>query len=133
MLGNFDAVRAMIEANPGIQRLPGPHGITLLAHAKFGDEGSKSTVTYLESLGDADIGRRGLPVPSDENTAIHGVYAFGNGSDRRLKVVEAIRDGHLNASIADACGNARNHGSRPGEHVQREQCLFARWDMVTRT
>ncbi len=89
MLGNLDAVRAMIEANPGIQRLPGPHGITLLAHARFGGEGSKSTVAYLESLGDADIGQKGLPVPTDDNTAIQGVYAFGIGPDERLKVFEA--------------------------------------------
>ena len=105
MLGNLDAVRAMIEANPGIQRLPGPHGITLLAHAKSGGEGSKSTVAYLESLGDADIGQKGLPVPSEENTAIQGVYAFGNGPDERLKVAEgkfglAIgREGHSQRTI----------------------------------
>ncbi len=91
MLGNLDAVRAMIEANPGIQRLHGPHGFTLLDHAKFGGERSKSTVAYLESLGDADIGQKGLPVPSEENTAIQGVYAFGNGPDERLKVFEAKR------------------------------------------
>ncbi len=91
MLGNLDAVRAMIEANPGIQRLHGPHGITLLTHAKFGGEGSKSTVAYLESLGDADIGQKGLSVPSEENTAIQGVYAFGNGPDERLNVFEAKR------------------------------------------
>ncbi len=91
MLGNLDAVRAMIEANPGIQRLHGPHGITLLAHAKFGGERSKSTAAYLESLGDADAGQKGLPVPSEENTAIQGVYAFGNGPDERLKVFEAKR------------------------------------------
>ncbi len=100
MLGNLDAVRAMIEANPGIQRLHGPHGFTLLGHAEFGGERSKSTVTYLESLGDADIGQKGLPVPSEENTAIQGVYVFGTGPDERLKVSEgkfglAIgREGH---------------------------------------
>ena len=38
MLGNLDAVRAMIEANPGIQRLHGPHGFTLLDHAEFGGD-----------------------------------------------------------------------------------------------
>ena len=91
MLGNLDAVRALIEANPGIQRLAGPHGITLLAHAKVGGAGSKSTVKYLESLGDADIGQQGLPVPSEEHTAIQGVYAFGNGPDERLKVFESKR------------------------------------------
>ncbi len=105
MLGNLDAVRAMIEANPGIQRLHGPHGLTLLAHAKFGGERSKSTVAYLESLGDADIGQKGLPVPSEENAAIQGVYAFGNSPDERLKVFEAKRglaierEGHIHRTM----------------------------------
>ena len=105
MLGNLDAVRAMIEANPGIQRLHGPHGFTLLAHAEFGGEPSKSTVAYLESLGDADIGQKGLPVPSEEHTAIQGVYAFGNGPDERLNVAEgkfglAIgREGYSNRTM----------------------------------
>ena len=91
MLGNLEAVRAIIEANPGIQRLHGPHGLSLLAHAKSGSERSKTTLTYLESLGDADIGQKGLPIPSEENTAIQGVYAFGIGSDERFKVFVAKR------------------------------------------
>ncbi len=105
MLGNLDAIRAMIEANPGIQRLHGPHGITLLSHTKFGGERSKSTVAYLESLGDADIGQKGLPVPSEENNAIQGVYVFGNGPDEHLKVFEAKRglaierQGHIHRTM----------------------------------
>ena len=91
MLGNLAAVRAIIEANPGIQRVTGPHGITLLSHAKFGREASKSTLAYLESLGDADVGDTGLAVPSEENSAIQGVYAFGSGSDERVKVYVAKR------------------------------------------
>lgn len=88
MLGHLDVIRAMIEANPGIQRLHGPHGFTLLAHAKFGGDPSKSTVAYLETLGDADIGQKGLPVPDDEKSAVQGLYAFGDGIDERLKVAE---------------------------------------------
>ncbi len=91
MLGNLDAVRAMIEANPGVQRLAGPHGITLLAHAKAGGGSSKSTVEYLESLGDADIDQKGLPVPTEEHTAIQGVYKFGGAPDERLRIFVAKR------------------------------------------
>ncbi len=38
MLGQTDVVRALIEAQPGVQRIPGPHGITLAAHARAGGE-----------------------------------------------------------------------------------------------
>jgi hypothetical protein len=36
MLGQVDVVRAFVTASPGIQRTRGPHGITLLAHARAG-------------------------------------------------------------------------------------------------
>jgi hypothetical protein len=34
MLGQLDVVKALIQAQPGAQRIPGPHSISLLAHAK---------------------------------------------------------------------------------------------------
>src|SRR5262245_44070705 len=52
MVGQLDAVKAFIAASPGIQRTRGPHGITLLDHARNGK--SVEVVKYLESLGDAD-------------------------------------------------------------------------------
>ena len=36
MLGQLDVVKAFVAARPGIQRTLGPHGITLLAHARAG-------------------------------------------------------------------------------------------------
>jgi hypothetical protein len=61
MLGHYSAVKSMIESTPGIQRIAGPHGISLLQHAKTGLSSDKNSgpeakllVQYLESLGDAD-------------------------------------------------------------------------------
>src|SRR5882762_4889020 len=34
MLGQLDVVKAFVAAAPGVQRIRGPHSITLLAHAK---------------------------------------------------------------------------------------------------
>ena len=34
MLGQLDVVKAMIAAQPGVQRTRGPHSISLLAHAR---------------------------------------------------------------------------------------------------
>ena len=48
MLGELEAVRAVVVANPGIQRIRGPHGLTLLHHARQGGEKAQGVVAYLE-------------------------------------------------------------------------------------
>jgi hypothetical protein len=58
MLDQVDAVRVVCEANPGIQRNHGPHGITLLGHARNGK--ADRVTAYLEQLGEADIGQPDL-------------------------------------------------------------------------
>jgi hypothetical protein len=74
MLGQVDAVRAVCEANPGIQRQPGPHGITLLQHARFGREEAADVVAYLEELGDADLAVPNLPLDEATATPYVGEY-----------------------------------------------------------
>src|SRR5205809_3040717 len=54
MLGQLDVVKAFVDASPGVQRIHGPHGITLLAHARAGGDKAKPVLAYLEKLGDAD-------------------------------------------------------------------------------
>ena len=72
MLDQLDAVRAVCVANPGIQRLHGPHGITLLAHARFGK--AERVIEYLESIGDADIGQTNVPLDDEAARAYVGDY-----------------------------------------------------------
>ncbi len=74
MFGQIDVVRATCEANPGIQRYPGPHGITLLAHARSGGLEATAVVEYLETLGNADIGVTDLAI--DDNTAARYVGTY---------------------------------------------------------
>jgi hypothetical protein len=57
MLGEYETVKSMIESMPGLQRVSGPHGISLLQHAKNGDSKSAKSIRlidYLTALGDAD-------------------------------------------------------------------------------
>ena len=54
MLGQLDVVKSFVAAAPGIQRTRGPHGLTLLSHAKAGGSRAAAVTAYLESLGDAD-------------------------------------------------------------------------------
>lgn len=92
MLGHLDAVRAAVAASPGVQRIPGPHGITLLAHARAGGEPARAVLDYLEALGDAD------PVPPKVNRpmpleAYAGTYRYGTGAGEIFRIV--AQDGDL--------------------------------------
>ena len=65
MLGFTDVVKAFVTAQPGIQRTVGPHGISLLAHAKAGGKLAADTIAYLEKLGDADAGLKVKPLTAE--------------------------------------------------------------------
>jgi hypothetical protein len=80
MLGRVDAVKAMVDTLPGIQRTRGPHGITLLAHAKAGGAEAASVVSYLENLGDADRRYPNQPLSDAEQAALAGDYVVESGS-----------------------------------------------------
>jgi hypothetical protein len=51
MLGRMEIIRAMLTAWPGLVNSRGPHGITLLRHARAGGEAAKPVEQYLLSLG----------------------------------------------------------------------------------
>jgi hypothetical protein len=53
MLGKMDIVKALLTAWPGLVHSKGPHGISLLRHAKAGGEASAPVLAYLTSLGAA--------------------------------------------------------------------------------
>lgn len=91
MLGQLDVVRAFVTAEPGVQKTRGPHGITLLAHARSGGERSAEVVKYLTAVGDADIPYTNLPLTDADKTAIAGTYSFGSGSTERFIVAVGDR------------------------------------------
>ena len=88
MLGQLDVAKAFVAAAPGIQKIRGPHGITLLAHARAG--GNAEMVKYVESLGDADIRYPSEPLDGGA-AALLGTYAFGSGLTERLVVATNAR------------------------------------------
>lgn len=94
MLGHLAAVRGMVESQPGVQRIHGPHGLTLLHHARKGGEPSREVVLYLESLGDADKGYVTAPLADDQKVACVGDYAFGSGAGDVMRV-SVMKDGAL--------------------------------------
>jgi hypothetical protein len=85
MFGQVDVVKAFVAAQPGIQRIRGPHGITLLAHAKNGGVGARNVYDFLQSLGDAD-GEPEVPLADEERTKLMGIYVFGIGVTQQIEV-----------------------------------------------
>ncbi len=92
MLGQVEVVKAMIAANSGAQRIRGPHGITLLAHAKAGGGLALSVFAFLQSLGDADADPPFL-LSDSEVTMLAGTYVFGYGESQRIEVTAEERQG----------------------------------------
>jgi hypothetical protein len=84
MLGQLETVKAFVTASPGIQRTHGPHGISLLSHARAGD--STEVVKYLESLGDADPRYPSEPISDADVDGLLGTYTYGPGPTDRMIV-----------------------------------------------
>lgn len=95
-LGAYEIVKGIIQLSPGIQTSSGPHGISLLSHAKVGlrmedkmssdeIENSKRLIAYLEELGDAD-GPQYMEVPESEKPKYLGDYKYGEGKDEGFSI-----------------------------------------------
>lgn len=85
MLGQLDVVKAFAGAQPGIQRIRGPHSISLLAHSKAGGEGARPVFEFLQALGGADAEPQ-VAVTQEDAAAVCGTYAFGIGSNQQIDV-----------------------------------------------
>ena len=104
MMGMLKSVQEIIETVPGIQSHNGPHGITLLQHAKNRLEAKdisasdvanvKKVISYLESLGNADMKPKNLDVSEEEKKRYLGEYRFGTG-EGELFMVDLHRLGFL--------------------------------------
>src|SRR5687767_4036634 len=104
MMGMLKSVQEIIETVPGIQSHTGPHGITLLQHAKNRLENKeisasdaanvKKVISYLEGLGNADIKPKSLDVTEEEKKRYSGEYRFGTG-EGEIFVVDVHRLGFV--------------------------------------
>lgn len=79
MMGQLDVVKAFVAARPSVQRTYGPHGITLMSHARAGGPDAAAVVQYLTTLGDADVPLATAPLAAADRDALVGRYVFGAG------------------------------------------------------
>jgi hypothetical protein len=93
MLGQLEVVRMFVTASPGIQRTRGPHGLTLLSHAKAGGAAAAGVVSYLESIGGADSGYPNEALDEQAMKELTGTYTFGPGTGDRMVVSINARGG----------------------------------------
>ncbi len=107
MLGQLDVVKAFIAQSPGSERIRGPHGIPLLAHAEAGGERALPVVAYLRTI--EGTGERAVdnPMTEAEIAALTGRYRFGPGP-RDVFVVEPPKGKLVQLGIARVDGTARN-------------------------
>ncbi len=91
MMGQLALVKGWIEAMPGLQRMRGPHGLTMVAHARAGGAGAAEVLKYLESLGDANPVYPNVALTDVELAAVLGYYIFGPGPTERLTVARNAR------------------------------------------
>jgi hypothetical protein len=104
MMGMLKSVQEIIENVPGIQTHHGPHGITLLQHAKnrLEDKNISSSdaanvnkvISYLDSVGNADAKPKNLDLTEEEKKRYIGEYRFGTG-DNEIFVVDTHRLGFV--------------------------------------
>jgi hypothetical protein len=85
MLGQLDVVKAFVAAHPDVQRIRGPHSISLLAHAKAGGEAARPVYDFLHELGDADA-EPPVPVADSDVASLVGIYSFGIGVNQQIEV-----------------------------------------------
>ena len=92
MLGKYEIVKSMIEDMPGIESIAGPHGISLLRHAKAGLRSnygmtlsenqiadSNALIAYLEQLGTADMKEKDIEMTENDKQKYLGDYRYGEG------------------------------------------------------
>ncbi|MEQ1676224.1 MAG: hypothetical protein ABL876_05975 [Chitinophagaceae bacterium] len=117
MMGMLKSVQEIIETVPGIQSHTGPHGITLLQHAKNRLEDKTITesdkanvnkvISYLEGLGNADVKPKNLEVSEEEKKKYFGEYRFGEG-ENEIFVVDQHRLGFLQVGRKGYSGRKLN-------------------------
>jgi hypothetical protein len=90
-LGHIDVVKAMVAAQPGLHRVRGPHGISLIAHARAGGAQAAPVVAYLESLPGANDPIPTQPLSAEQRAELAGRYVFGRGP-RDVFVIDEVRE-----------------------------------------
>lgn len=93
MLGQVDTVRATLEADPSLFTLDGPHGISLMRHARAGREQAQAVVDYLlDRFGDDE---RPFGYPGDEAVEARYAGVYVGVDDPAVRLSVGVANGWL--------------------------------------
>ena len=113
MLGQLSVVKAMISAQPGVERTAGPHGISLMAHARAGGSQSEAVLQYLQGLKNPQT-TRPEAMSEEELSKLTGDYVFGSGLNDHVVISE--KDGQLTFTRTGASGRPLRYVGDPTFH-----------------
>jgi hypothetical protein len=105
----------MVNANPHAERIRGPHGISLLSHAKMGCDAAHPVFDFLQSLGDADTDTT-APLSDSDIIALTGTYVFGLSANQRIEVTVERREG-VSSMYSPLTWTRKGTMGRPLVHV----------------
>lgn len=97
MLGHHDIVKSIVEACPDVKNFAGPHGISLLRHAKSGlrlkdtlsteqINNCEKTIAFVEGISKTDSITDSLKLSDQEKELYLGDYLYGDGPDDGVSV-----------------------------------------------
>jgi hypothetical protein len=123
MLGHLEVIKAFVSAQPGVQRIRGPHSISLLAHAAAGGQASRPVFEFLQSLGDADADQL-IPLSDSEAEGLQGSYVFGPAMNQQIEVTVDhggliwTRKGMMGKQLFHLGGRAFYPGGAPAARIR---------------
>lgn len=133
MLGEYEAIKAIITAFPGVEQCAGSHGISLLEHVEIGldeDSDNKENATrlkeYLEELGTAGAATY---LPNETNTTpFLGDYLYGSNPEdgftvslNRRKLLALGRRGKFGGALYKIASNTFIYNGSPSVKVSFQQ------------
>lgn len=90
MLGDMRTVEAFLDADPELIRLHGPHGISLVRHARAGGEEARGVLDYLLDRFGPDDAPVGFPGDTAAEARYGGAYAFE--AEPPFRIVVGVRN-----------------------------------------
>ena len=126
MLGMTATVKAMIAAQPGIERTLGPHGIPLLSHAKAGGEQAKDTLAFLSELPGA-AGVTAPPLDDARRKTFAGKYRLEGGPGVEIQFTSPSQ---LSIQVERAIARPLRHAGNEEFYPAGARAVRVRFDSV---
>ncbi len=83
--GQLPLAKSFLAANPGAQKIHGPHSISLFSHARMGGDAARDVLEYLKSLEGSDTDQP-APLSESETNSLLGIYPFGSGESEQVEI-----------------------------------------------